>query len=277
MIMPNPRPASLWTTQSVVATLALISLVPMAVSHLTGAALNPVSAPISHYVYLPGGYPMVLLGALLLAGCGAVLAADLIRRSVRTAGPVDPEFRRHRLAAGLLISFAVALTVVGVFPTDPPGSPSSSASAVAHRIGAAWSFLSLPLAGVLLAGSCRPSRPAVGRILVRAAAGLSGAAVIFLSIHLPLALTGSGIPAFGLLERIGFAFMIGYLILVAAALRPRPAAELPAEVVPAVEPVGTVGLAAEPARPLVRAGSATAATGPAPSTRRLSLVGAGRE
>lgn len=181
--------------------------------------MNPLLAPISHYVYQPAGYPMVLLGSLLLAGCGMVIAADLIRRSTGQNGRDD---RRRRWAAGLLISFAVALTLVGLFPTDPAGSVTISASAVIHRIGAAWSFLSLPVAGVLVARTASESRSTSGRALVRVAAGLLAAVVIFLSIHLPLAFAGSGIPAFGLLERIGFAFMIGYLILLAAALRSAP-------------------------------------------------------
>lgn len=224
LITRSTRPAPTSATQSVVATLSLISLVPMAVLHLTGTGLNPVAAPISHYVFVPGGYPMVLLGSLLLAGCGLVIAADLIRRygSAGARGPL--------VAAGLLISFAVALILVGLFPTDPPGSAAgaATASAVIHRIGAAWSFLALPLAGVLLARTSGWCRAGHARSLVGLAIGLLGAVLVFLSIHLPLALAGSGLPAFGLLERIGFAFLIGYLILLAAALRPVAPAEQPA-------------------------------------------------
>lgn len=233
-----PAP-SRWTTQSVVATMALISLVPMAITHLTGTALNPLLAPISHYVFLPGGYLMVLLGSLLLAGCGLVIAAELVRRTGD---------HRLRVAAGLLISFAVALVLVGLFPTDPPGTPVSSASAVVHRIGAAWSFLALPTAGVLVGRTVRAGRPAVARGLVGVAAALLGAAVIFLSIHLTLALHGSGMPLFGLLERLGFAFMISYLILVAVALRtaavPDPVTDpsaRPAEARPAALTGSTIG------------------------------------
>ena len=40
----------------------------MLTGQLTSTALDPMSSTISQYVYLPGGYPMVLLGALLLAG-----------------------------------------------------------------------------------------------------------------------------------------------------------------------------------------------------------------
>ncbi|MFC7623578.1 DUF998 domain-containing protein [Microlunatus sp. GCM10028923] len=224
LITRSARPGPTSATSSVVATLSLISLVPMAVLHLTGTGLNPVVAPISHYVFVPGGYLMVLLGSLLLAGCGLVIAADLIRRygSVRARGPLA--------AAGLLISFAVALILVGLFPTDPPGSAAgaATASAVIHRIGAAWSFLALPLAGVLVARTSGWCRAGHARSLVGLAAGLLGAVLVFLSIHLPLALAGSGLPAFGLLERIGFAFLIGYLILLAVALRPVAAQDRPA-------------------------------------------------
>ncbi|GAB3766219.1 DUF998 domain-containing protein [Microlunatus parietis] len=237
-ITRSARPAPTSATPSVVATLSLISLVPMAVLHVTGTGLNPVVAPISHYVFVPGGYPMVLLGSLLLAGCGLVIAADLIRRygSARARGPLA--------AAGLLISFAVALILVGLFPTDPPGSAAGAAtlSAIIHRIGAAWSFLALPLAGVLVARTSGWCRAGHARSLVGLAIGLLGAVLIFLSIHLPLALAGSGLPAFGLLERIGFAFLIGYLILLAVALRPATTVAPPAAIrVPAREAVPVLG------------------------------------
>lgn len=268
--MPNPRLASPWTTQSVVATLTVISLVPMAIVHLTGAALNPLTAAISHYVFLPGGYLMVLLGSVLLAGCGLLLAVDLIRRPMADRGWSGADDRRRRAAALLLISFAVALTLVGLFPTDPPGSPASSLSAVVHRIGAAWSFLALPTAGLLVAGAARRHRPASSRALVRAAAGLLVAVAAFLTIHLTLVLLhGSGIWAFGLLERIGFAFLIGYLILLATALRPAQPAEAPAAKAPAAK----VRAAAAPEAATVVAGSAAA---PAPA-QELALAGSVRE
>ncbi len=260
--MQNSRAASLWTTQSVVTTLTLFALVPMVIIHVTGTALNPLTAAISHYVYLPGGYLMVLLGSVLLAGCGLVIAIELIRRPPADRGWTGADERRRRIAAGLLISFAAALALVGLFPTDPPGSPASSASALLHRIGAAWSFLALPVAGVLVARPARLHRPAAGRALVGVAAGLLGAVVIFLSLHLTLTLHGSGIPAFGLLERIGFAFMIGYLILLATALRPLPVIEQPVADLPSV---------LEPVRPVL----ADAAAGPIEATRELSLAGAG--
>lgn len=242
LITRSAKPGPTSATPSVVATLSLISLVPMAVLHLTGTGLNPVAAPISHYVFVPGGYPMVLLGSLLLAGCGLVIAADLIRRYGSARRPGSARRRGPLAAAGLLISFAVALILVGLFPTDPPGSAAAAAtgSAVVHRIGAAWSFLALPLAGVLVARTSGWCRAGHARSLVGLAAGLLGAVLVFLSIHLPLALAGSGLPAFGLLERIGFAFLIGYLILLAAALRPVLASERPA-------PVPTPAQAAAPA------------------------------
>jgi hypothetical protein len=281
--MQNSRAASLWTTQSVVTTLTLFALIPMAVVHLTGASLNPLTAAISHYVFLPGGYLMVLLGSVLLAGCGLVIAIELIRRPAADRGWTGADDRRRRAAAVLLISFAVALTLVGLFPTDPPGSPASTASAVLHRIGAAWSFLALPVAGVLVARSSRRHRPSSAQALIRVAAGLLGAVVIFLSLHLTLTLHGSGIPAFGLLERVGFAFMIGYLILLATALRPLPTADLPAaELSPAVDLADT---GSSPAAALAtvelpvagRPDFSFAAADPTEATGRWALAGAGRE
>ena len=41
---------------------------------------------------------------------------------------------------------------------------------------------------------------------------------LFLVVHLSLVVAGSGIAAFGLIERVGFVIMIGYLFLLAATI-----------------------------------------------------------
>lgn len=207
---PN-RALSHWVPPAVVIALAMLSPLPVLAGQFSGTSLDPLSAPISQYVHLPGGYPMVLLGAWLLAGCGAVIAVDLLR---------DADSRPQQFAAVLLASFAVALIVVGVVPTDPAGSTVVSSRELVHRFAVGWAFFSLPLAGLVLARAPRLLGAVSGAALTRLAVALLGGVLLFGSVQLPLLAVGAdGIPALGLVERIAFGFMIGYLILLAVVLR----------------------------------------------------------
>lgn len=211
----TPMTISVQRTPAIVAALSTLSVVPILVGQLTGAGLNPLLAPISQYVYLPGGYLMVLAGAVLLGGCGLVLAHDLYRRSVEGLTGVTG----RRIAVGLLISYAISLTLVGLVPTDPPGSETASATEIVHRIGVVWSFLSLPIAGLIIARTQTHLRTGANLPLVRCSAALLVGLALFVAVQLPLLVAGSGIPALGIVERIAFVLMIGYLIFLATALR----------------------------------------------------------
>jgi hypothetical protein len=208
-------------THPVVVMFALLAPVPVLTGQLTSTALDPMSSTISQYVYLPGGYPMVLLGALLLAGCALMISLDLARRPrVAVGGAV-----RHRNAAiVLLVSYAAALTVVGLVPTDPPGSTSVSVPEIVHRVGVSWAFLSLPIAGLVLARAPRLLGAVSSVVLSRFAAAMLGGVLLFGAVQLPLLTVGASIPGLGLVERIAFVFMIGYLIMLAVTLgfRVRP-------------------------------------------------------
>ncbi len=212
-------------THPVVVMFALLAPVPVLTGQLTSTGLDPMSSTISQYVYLPGGYPMVLLGALLLAGCALMIAVDLARRP----RPAVDRARRHRHAAiALLVSYTVALTVTGLVPTDPPGSTSVSWTEMVHRVGVSWAFLALPIAGLVVARAPQLVGAASATVLTRYAAALLGGVLLFGAIQLPLLTLGTGIPGLGLVERIAFVFMIGYLIVLALTLgfrgRPRSAA-----------------------------------------------------
>lgn len=195
-----------------------LAVVPVGVLHVSGAAqVHPLLDPVSYYALIPGGYFLLLLGCVLLGMAGLGLGLWLLRSGLPGA----------RLPAALLASFAAAFTLVGLFPTDPWGTEVMSASALIHRIGAAWGVVVVPLAGVLVARctattACR----ACAARLVLLAKGVAGLTVTFFAIHIPLALMGSRIPAFGLLERAGFALVIGSLVLMALAIRCRDAGEL---------------------------------------------------
>lgn len=203
--------APAWNGVSWVVSSAALALLPIMVLHVTGSAfVHPLLDPISYYALMPGGYALVFLGCALLGASGVCLAIWLARSGMPGA----------RLPAGLLMSFAVAFLLVGIFPTDPIDAQFASLSATIHRFGAGWGVVVVPIAGILVArGAAATARSPYPARLVRLAKWVAALMAIFFAIHLPLAVLGSRIPAFGLLERVGFALVIGYLVLIAVTVR----------------------------------------------------------
>jgi hypothetical protein len=236
--VPRPKSASRSTTgtrsknwqsslrtQTWVTTCALLAIPPMVIAHVTGAAtVNPLTAPISDYAWIPGGYLMVWFSASLLAGCGAIVA-HRVHRAVR----LWPELRRPlRWVMGLLISFTVGLFVSGVLPTDLPEAVSPTVSSMIHRIGAGWALLALPAAGLVLAkAAAEVVLPGHAARLLTIARWLLYGVLAALVVHFTLFLIfGSGLPGFGLFERIGFGVLIQHMILLGYAFGNQSAAEL---------------------------------------------------
>ena len=56
--------------------------------------------------------------------------------------------------AALVAVWAGCILLVGAFPTDPPGEPLSASGAI-HRYAAFLAFLTLPVAGLLVARRTR--------------------------------------------------------------------------------------------------------------------------
>ena len=206
----TPTPTR-WNGVTWVVAASLLSFLPISVLHVTRAAeVQPLLDPISYYALVPGGYPLLLLGCILLSAAGAGLAIWLARSGLPGV----------RLPVGLLGSFVLAFVLVGVFPTDPIDAEVASVSATIHRIAATWGVLVVPAVGVLVGRrSAATARSALPARLVRLAAWVAGAMALFFAIHIPLAVMGSRIPAFGLLERAGFALVISYLIMLAMTVR----------------------------------------------------------
>ena len=198
--------ASIGTSTRVLGWVGAAALAAMVAAHVVGAAVvDPLVDPVSFYAFVPGGGELILLGGSLLAVLGLVLAARAYAAGL-AAGAVPV------MAMGV---FAVAMVLVGLFPTDPPDAAVTTVSAVVHRVSAATAFGVLPLVGLSMVGTIRTPRSAYPARLRRTAGALAVLVGAFLAIHLPLAAAGSGIAAFGLLERAGFVIMIGYLFLLA--------------------------------------------------------------
>lgn len=187
------------------------AIAPIGVLHVSAAAeVHPLLDPVSYYALVPGGYGLLLLGCALLGLAGLGVGVWLLRSGLPGA----------RLPAALLASFALAFILVGLFPTDPWGTAEPSVSATIHRAMAAWGVVVVPVAGILVARATAASAcVACPARLVRLAKVVAAVTVAFFAVHVPLALMGSRIPAFGLLERAGFALVIGSLVLMALAIR----------------------------------------------------------
>ncbi|WP_157683218.1 DUF998 domain-containing protein [Microlunatus soli] len=222
-----------------VTAFSALALVPMITAHVIGAAtVNPLIDPISWYAFVPGGGLMIIAGGSLLALLGLLLMVRMYRTGVAT-GPVP---------AVAMIIFSISLVLVGVCPTDPPTAGASisdgTLAATIHRICAGSAFATLPVIGLSLARTIDRPVSRMPRMLCRSAYGLAGLVALFLSIHLPLAFAGSGIAAFGFIERAGFVIMIGYLFLLAATIDresgARTAAVQPIEAPASVLPAGPV-------------------------------------
>jgi hypothetical membrane protein len=185
------------------------ALLPMVAAHVVGAsAVDPVLDPISWYAFVPGGGELILAGGLILAALGLILTVRMYRTGL-AVGPVP---------AAAMIVFAVAMVLVGAFPTDPPGTEATF-SAIVHRVSAATAFCVLPVVGLSLERSIRQPRSALPRSLRSAATALGVVVGLFLVVHLSLVFfADSGIMAFGLIERVGFVIMIGFLFLLAATI-----------------------------------------------------------
>ncbi|MEU7817414.1 DUF998 domain-containing protein [Pseudonocardia sp. NPDC049154] len=181
------------------------------VLHVAGAlhtpAVDPLVHTVSDYVLLPGGHLVLAIAAGALA-----LGATVLAVAARRAGGSGT-------AVGLLGSWAAAMVVAGVVPTNVPGTPPDLAAAV-HRYAGAWIFAVLPVAVLLLARGPAVRATARRRVVALAlvTAALSGA---FLLAHLPIVVAGS--PAFPLLggvERVLYGAVTALLITTAVALRP---------------------------------------------------------
>lgn len=215
------------------------ALVPMIAAHVVGATtVNPVLDPISWYAFVPGGGELILAGGVTLALLGLILTV----RMYRTGLAVGP------LPACAMIVFAAAMVLVGAFPTDPPGT-AATLSATVHRVSAAAAFCVLPVVGLSLHRSIQRPRSSLPRALRTAASALGVVVTVFLVVHLSLVFAGSGILAFGLIERVGFVIMIGYLFLLAATIDREG---------PAVRPVADSGGAAPDEAALAFNGSRSA-------------------
>ena len=214
-----------WAGDSAVLGAMIVALVPMGLLHLLGStAVDPVTAPISDYVAVAGGYALIGVSAVALAVAGLVLAAGL--GAARLPGA--------RRVGSVLVVWAAALTVVAVFPTNVPGTP-VTVTAWVHRLGGAVVFGLLPVIVALVARSgARDAHWASVVPGLRRWAAVSGL--------LTLVFLGPALPGIGTVQRLMFVLTAVLLVVLARAASTVSAAHPPAPV-PLRGPAGCGGAA----------------------------------
>ncbi|MEU0484407.1 DUF998 domain-containing protein [Streptosporangium sp. NPDC006013] len=99
--------------------------------------LDPVHTVISEYAFEADGW-LLPLSLTLFAAAATIIGAILARRG------------EDRAAALLVGIWGLCMLLIGAFPTDEPGVPLSMSGGI-HRYAAFVAFLTMPVAGLLLA------------------------------------------------------------------------------------------------------------------------------
>lgn len=168
-----------------------------------GAGLDPVHSVISEYAFQSIGWLLPLSLTLFAAG-SALIAGALARSGV------------DRRVVLLMISWAVAMFLIGAFPTDRPGVPLSLSGGI-HRYAAFVAFLVMPLAGFMLA-RVRTRYARALRVLSGVALGALLLVVVPYVIRMfGVDLTNHDIPA-GVTQRVVVVTEVGVLALAGLSL-----------------------------------------------------------
>jgi hypothetical protein len=206
--------------------------------HVAGSGpVDPLRTVISDYVVVPGGYALLALAAVALAAASLALAAGLLRSGLPRPG----------LPACLLVMGALALLVAGAVPTNLPGQPVDVAAMV-HRAAGGATFISLPLAGWLIADR---AATATGEWLTRAAllrwsAAVAGSVTVgFLAAQIPIVIGGSPLfPYVGGAERAACATVMMVLVTTARVMWTATAGAVAPRAARVRAPIGAVELGA---------------------------------
>ncbi|MEU3167549.1 DUF998 domain-containing protein [Streptosporangium sp. NPDC006930] len=180
--------------------------------------LDPVHTVISEYAFEADGW-LLPLSLTLFAAAATIIGAVLARRG------------EDRAVALLVGVWGLCMLLIGAFPTDEPGVPLSMSGGI-HRYAAFVAFLTMPIAGLLLARryATSPYARAV-RLLSLAAMGVLVLVVLPYAVRMfGVDLANDDIPA-GVTQRLVVGFEVAVLAMlgmVAGARRGRVRRPLPA-------------------------------------------------
>ncbi|MGI5129383.1 DUF998 domain-containing protein [Pseudonocardia sp. CA-107938] len=203
--------------------------------HVAGSGpVDPLRTVISDYVMVPGGYALLALAAVALAAASLALSVGL-----RRSGLPHPA-----LPAALLVTGAIGLLVAGAVPTNLPGQP-VGLGAMLHRVAGGATFVSLPLAGWLIA---RRAATASGEwrahaAVLRWSAAVAGlVTIVFLGAQIPIVIGDSPLfPYVGGAERAACATVMVVLVTTARVMWTATAEAVGVRAARTATPVGVVG------------------------------------
>jgi hypothetical protein len=173
--------------------------------------LNPITAPLSYYVFVDGGEQLFTSAAVALAVGTLAVLVGMARSEVRMAGRPTV----------LFAVWALCLVLAAVFPTDDSPQILTFAGWV-HQFAGAGILALLSLAGLAAAprlaesAAWRPVVPTV-RLLSLGAAVLAAAYVVGRLDDFVPGLFG-GVDIGGVLQRIVFAFQVAVVTALAVQL-----------------------------------------------------------
>ncbi|MFB9675772.1 DUF998 domain-containing protein [Streptosporangium vulgare] len=162
--------------------------------------LDPVHTVISEYAFEANGW-LLPLSLTLFSVAATIIGAMLARRG------------EDRAVALLVGTWGLCMLLIGAFPTDEPGVPLSMSGGI-HRYAAFVAFLTMPVAGLLLARRYATSpyaRPV--RLLSLAALGVLVLVVLPYVVRMfGVDLTNDDIPA-GVVQRLVVGFEVAVLAM----------------------------------------------------------------
>ncbi|WP_326824731.1 DUF998 domain-containing protein [Streptosporangium sp. NBC_01756] len=169
------------------------------------AGLDPVHTVISEYAFEPDGW--LLPVSLTFFAVGAtVFGTALARRG------------EDRKAALLVVVWGLCMLLIGAFPTDEPGVPLSMSGGI-HRYAAFIAFLTMPVAGLMLARRYATS-PYARTVRLLSMASLGVLVLVVLPYVMRMAgldLTNDDIPA-GVTQRLVVVFEVAVLVVLGLVL-----------------------------------------------------------
>ena len=195
-VLTAPDTVQDMTSESRIAWLAIVAaaldLALLATLHVGAREVSSYLEPTSNYAYTPLG-ALVPIGQISFGL--ACLGVGLI-------------WRRHRLAAALLLVVGVAKVAQAFFPIDPVGSAATTGGLL-HNVLGNVAFWLLPVAALLLA-----------RPLSRAGHRATAILGLLLPLVTALVLVGSATGFFGLAQRLYLVLGTGWVLLIGISALP---------------------------------------------------------
>lgn len=201
-------PAAIHIIASAAALLALTAATIVVALHLLRTDVDPLVDGVSAYALSPFGYLYRI--QVLATGLAALLLTVATLASELTPG----------VGVALLALFGASRILIARYPTDPRGTTSLSRPGRLHVILAAITFVTIAVAAPSITGTLAtgPRWPGPASLLT----ALAWTTTISALGTFATSTTRTTQRVFGLVERVAYAGMLGWLVVAAAGLTGLP-------------------------------------------------------